>query len=233
MYNMVLLSGGFLLLFATAELLYHFGKVKVEYTRKLVHLGTGVITMTFPFLLDSNLQVLALCGSFAIILVISQEKGLLPSINAIGRKSYGSLAYPVAVCFSFFVYSITLARGVSALPPIAFFYLPILVMAFADPVAALIGRKWPIKSFQVGAGRKSVAGCTSFFLTSFLITYWLLAFLMDGDQKLFFRITTALIVAGFSTIAEAITPQGFDNISIPVAVLGCLWTINFYMQCAG
>jgi phytol kinase len=42
-----LLGLSFLVLFGIAELLYHYGKVKAEITRKTVHIGTGILTLYF------------------------------------------------------------------------------------------------------------------------------------------------------------------------------------------
>ncbi|MBI3239032.1 MAG: phosphatidate cytidylyltransferase, partial [Flavobacteriia bacterium] len=56
--NAAILSVSFLALFGIAELLYHFAHVKVELTRKLVHLGTGVLTLLFPLMLSNHWFVL-------------------------------------------------------------------------------------------------------------------------------------------------------------------------------
>ncbi|MGE8381849.1 MAG: phosphatidate cytidylyltransferase, partial [Sphingobacterium sp.] len=99
--NMLLLAMIFLLLFALSEILYHRFKIRVEFTRKLVHIGTGIISLLFPILLISHWSVLLLCGLFAVILVLSLKFNLLRSIHAIDRKSAGSLAYPAAVYLCF------------------------------------------------------------------------------------------------------------------------------------
>ena len=87
------LVGSFAALFAGAELLYRVWRMNAETTRKVVHVGTGLLALLFPLALTSHWQVLALCGSFAVLLWISIRYKLLPSINGIRRKSYGSLGY--------------------------------------------------------------------------------------------------------------------------------------------
>ncbi len=132
-----LLTLSFLALFGTAELLYHKLHVPVELTRKGVHTGTGLLTLLFPVLLHSHWTVLFLCASFGLLLLASIRFHFLPSINAIERESVGSLAYPVAVygCYlAFLQYDCQYL----------YFYLPILILTFCDPIAALVGRKWPI-----------------------------------------------------------------------------------------
>jgi len=130
-----LFSAAFILLFASAEVLYHFFKIRAEFTRKYVHIVSGLITLLFPLYLSNHWFVLILCGSFAILLLVSIRFGLLKSINAVERKTWGSIAFPAAVygCYLAFSWS----------GKLLFFYQPIIIMAFADPAAGLIGKKWP------------------------------------------------------------------------------------------
>ena len=122
----------FLALFGLAEFLYHKQKVKAEITRKIVHVGTGLLTLLFPIFLHDQWQVLFLCTAFLLILLASLQFKLLPSINSIDRVSHGSILYPVAVYGCYLAYSYA-DKG------LFFFYLPILTLAICDPLAALIG----------------------------------------------------------------------------------------------
>src|SRR5690349_8627227 len=89
--NILMLAGAFALLFAVAEILYRVVHMPAEVTRKIVHIGTGCLTLLFPFLLHGAFLVGLLCGISLLILLLSLRYHWLPSINAIGRKSWGSL----------------------------------------------------------------------------------------------------------------------------------------------
>ena len=102
--NTIILAGVFLVLFASAEWMYHIKKVRVEMTRKYVHLMTGLLTMFFPPMIGNHWLVLFLCGSFLVILLVSLQFNLLPSINAVKRKTQGSLLYPVIVYCCYFLF---------------------------------------------------------------------------------------------------------------------------------
>jgi len=93
--NTGILAFSFLALFGIAEILYHKVNVKAEWTRKLVHFGTGILTLLFPVMLNDHLYVFFLCASFALLLLASLRFNRLKSIHAIDRKSYGSISYPV------------------------------------------------------------------------------------------------------------------------------------------
>jgi len=213
-----ILAAAFLVLFGTAELLYHVFKVKAELTRKFVHVFTGVLTLLFPVLLENHWYVLFLCASFALILLLSLRFKLLKSINAIDRESHGSIAYPAAVygCYLFF------AQHRDADPSgngeYLFFYLPILMLAVCDPMAALFGKRWPLGPYRVAGGTKSLLGSSMFFVTAVLLCFGL-GYAFSGARTEGFILLCVL--AAFScTIAEALSGKGLDNISIPgVAVL--------------
>ncbi|MBC7865129.1 MAG: phosphatidate cytidylyltransferase [Bacteroidia bacterium] len=230
--NTIYLACAFLGLFALAEVIYYVFKPKAEYTRKLVHFGTGIITLLFPIYLTSHWSVLFLCGCFALILLVSLKFNLLKSINAIDRKSHGSISYPVSVygCFLFYMF---MANGNSHFTgKYFFFYLPILTLAICDPIAALIGKRWPYKKFKVGDGQKSVMGSFSFFISALVLSVFSLCHFPAVDEMSFFLIdfTGCLVIAILATLAEAFSRKGFDNLSIPAAVIvGILFYKHFIL----
>lgn len=210
--NALILASAFLGLFSLAEILYHFVKVQAEYTRKLVHIGTGLLTLLFPVLLSNHWWVLALCSSFALILILSLRFSLLKSINAIDRESVGSLAYPVSVycCFLAFVHY----------EDLAFFYVPILILALCDPIAALTGKKWPLGKFTIGKNSKSLMGTGMFFGSAVFVILGI--HLIQGDHFSFKFVFEMLIIAAVSAFVEALSGRGYDNLTIPLSVLLCL-----------
>lgn len=213
--NTSILAGAFLSLFGVAEILYHYFNAKVEITRKIVHLGTGLLTLLFPLLLDDHRLVLLLCSSFVLILVMSMKYNFLKSVNAIDRKSVGSIAYPVSVygcylAFNYFDHQY------------AYFYIPILILAICDPVAALAGKRWPKGKYKIGSSNKTLMGSSMFFLTAFIVIV-VLSMMEHNMTRIVMR---GLIIALFSTVSEAISGRGYDNITIPVSVLGSLIVID-------
>ena len=214
-----ILAGAFLLLFGVAELLYHFAKVKAELTRKLVHLGTGILTLLFPILLDNQWLVLLLCSSFVILLVASLKYKLLPSINAIDRFSVGSLAYPVSVYCCYLLFD---KEG----QDFQYFYVPILILAICDPIAALMGKRWPKGKFSVGKETKTLMG-SSMFLISALLVYCTLTACLQPHTSILMLVWRGLIVASITCIAEAVSGKGTDNLTIPAAALMALYITNY------
>ncbi len=217
--NSAILSANFLALFGIAELLYHFAHVKVELTRKLVHLGTGALTLLFPVMLSNHWFVLLLCGSFALILIVSLRFKLLPSINAIDRVSVGSLAYPASVYGCYLVFQAEHQH-------FGFFYIPILTLAICDPIAALAGKRWPLGKYTIGKDTKTLMG-SGMFLLSAVAVYAVTVSILNPQTELQSSIFRGLIVATIACLAEAVSGKGTDNLTIPAAVLGGLYLTSY------
>ena len=220
----LILSRAFLGLFAIAEVLYHFFKVKAELTRKLVHFGTGILSLLFPVLLSSHWYVLLLCAAFLVILIASLKFNLLKSINAIDRKSYGSLCYPLAVYSCFLIHS-WYGKQSNFYGGYLIYYLPLLILAISDPLAALIGKKWKWRPFKVGKGTKTLGGSMTFFFSAWVISlfaFYAFQIVLPGQ----FILLSGLLIAFLTAISEAVSRNGLDNLFIPLvgasAVYACL-----------
>lgn len=227
--NTLILACSFLALFGIAEWIYHTFKVKAEYTRKLVHCGTGFLTLLFPILLNNHWLVLFLCGSFAYILILSLKYNLLKSINAIDRKSYGSISYPLAVYISYLAYDWYKLEYNSFGNSYIMFYLPVLILAICDPIAALTGKRWQYGKYKIGTETKTLIGSGMFFLSAFMLSSVLLVVLNHSGTYPIATIISALIVAFITTITEALSKKGLDNLFIPLSGIFALYfvMVNF------
>jgi len=209
--NLFIMAGAFALMFLISEFLYHKLKVKAEYTRKFAHLTTGLVSLLFPVMISNHWLVLLVCSAFCLFLVFSINYNLLPSINAIDRKSVGSIIYPFSVYGCYLAYKLFDSEYI-------YFYLPILILAICDPLATLFGKRWPLGPYRVGVEYKTWMGTTAFFLSAVIVGACLFYNFYPG---LPFKdlILYCLIVSTVTAIAEACSGKGFDNISIPAAAL--------------
>lgn len=212
----IYLAGAFLLLFASGEVLYHVFKIRAELTRKYIHFSTGFITMLFPPLIGNHWFVMALCGSFLLILAVSMRFKLLPSINAVDRKTHGSILYPIVVygCYLAFNYS----------GHFSYFYIPILILAVSDPIAALVGKGYPLGKYTIFGHSKTFSGSAGFFVSAMILCFLLLVY-VDGRPMLL-AFGPALLISLCSTISEAVTHKGYDNFTIPGSALAVLFVLE-------
>ncbi len=207
--SLIGLAAAFLLLFVIAELAFHKMRIKTEWTRKFVHLGTGVLTMLFPMVLDSHWQVMLLCFVFLIILMFSRSYNFLPSINNVDRKTHGAILFPVVV---YICYLTSTVFG-----NFVFYYLPILILAICDPIAALMGKKFPYGSFTISGHTKTLVGTLSFFTSAIIVTSLVISKFEGNDFQM--ELNSIFGIVTVASIAEAMSKNGWDNLTIPISVI--------------
>ena len=202
----------FLSLFGLSEYLYHFQKWNVEKTRKLTHVGSGMIALLFPVFFQSILTVSFLSLSFLGILALSKHFKFLPSINAVERKTTGSFWFPIAVILCFI--------ACQKFDNTAFYYLPLLTLSLADPMACLVGKKMPLHIFRFKESQKSIGGSLGFFAISFLLSATLIG---EGFQV---GLLTPLLISALATVSEFFGSKGYDNILIPMACIAAMYFLQ-------
>lgn len=122
--------------------------------------------------------------------------------------SYGTVLYPISMCvlviLSYCVYKDVRIGGIG-----------MIALAYGDGLAAVIGTKYPYGRFSIFKNKKSLSGCLTMFIVSFLLIYLYLT-----ATNLFPFQTNGIIIVAIisfiSTIAEILTPYGFDNLSVPI-----------------
>ncbi len=216
--NTGILALSFLSLFVVSEFLYYKMKVNVELTRKLVHIGTGLITLLFPVMLGNQWLVLLLCFTFAVISITSLKFNFLRSINEIDRKSHGTISYIISVYGCYLVYNYFIGKNIGNSDPYIYFYIPIITLAICDPVAALTGKNFPIGKYTIGKDTKTIAGSLAFFVSSFILSISLFFALSHGAPGLRAILPISFTIAIMSTIVEGLSGKGMDNITIPATV---------------
>lgn len=203
--GMLGISVAIVALFATGEALRRVLGVATEYTRKLAHVGGGVVVMSLPWALSSHWTVLLLSLAFFGLLAIGRVTGLLGSVHAVERTTGGAYFYPFAVYGSYL-----LARGDPLL-----FCVPIGVMAVADTGAAIVGKRMGNTRYRVMDGARSLEGSFTFFALAFALILGGVA--LDGRGGWPGVLLVALVGGIVTTCVEAVSVRGADNLFIPYA----------------
>lgn len=204
--NVIILSSLFLTAFAIGEVAYRKLKVNAELTRKWSHIASGFLALLFPFYFDSIFWVILICALFTLFLYACKHFKFLPSINAVDRKTHGSILFPLAVVVSFISYQYQHFN-------LLYYYLPVLTLAICDLCAAIIGKRYPVVKIKIFIETKSLGGYLAFLISFMLLN---VCFHLIGFQiPLLFMFLGGL----FCAFIELITPRGFDNITIPLSVI--------------
>jgi len=188
-----------------------FRTISPELSRKGVHIGMGLVCLTFPWIFHETwpvfvLAALAIAGLAAARLVPLLRQNVGSVLGGVQRRSLGEFYFPIAVAIVF-----ALAQGDTLL-----YIIPILTLTIADSVGALIGVRYGFARYQTDEGLKSAEGSIAFFTAAFLTCHIpLLLFTETG------RTETLLIslIAGFVImLLEAIAWRGQDNLIIPIGM---------------
>jgi phytol kinase len=205
---LVLLALGVLM--GVARLLRSRFGMQGESSRKLVHIGMGVICLSFPWVFDTIWPVwlLALLACFALLAV--RNLSLLRStfggvLHGVDRESWGELYFPIGVATVF-----TLARG----EPVTFI-VPVAALTFADAAGALVGKRFGRRRFATLEGTKTLEGSLAVGAVGFFCAFIpLLAYGAAWTTC----VLIGVLVGLFCLLVEAISWRGLDNIFLPLAV---------------
>jgi phytol kinase len=186
-----------------------------ENTRKVVHVGVGQV-----ILLAWWMQVPAWMGIgasifFAAVALLSYYFPLLPSINSVGRKSLGTFFYAVSMGL--------LVAWFWAINAPQFAALGILIMAWGDGWAALIGQRFGRNLYYLSGMKKSWEGSATMALVSLAIG---LLVLVPTLGNLWQTWMIALVVALLATGLEAFSWLGLDNLTVPIGSAACAYALT-------
>jgi phytol kinase len=198
------------------RLYQHFGSPHPELVRKILHLGMGLVTLTFPWLFHAAWPVLLLASVSIGVLVALSVVGCLKSalgsvVGGVARFSLGEIYFPLAVTVLFLLF----LREVGTFAHRAVLYcIPILLLTLADAAAALIGVSYGRWHYQTADGVKSWEGSLAFFTCAFFCAHVpLLLFTQTGRPE---TLLIAGLLAWLATMFEAIAWRGLDNLALPL-----------------
>jgi len=204
------LSFAFILVFC--EFLHKKG-VQVEHTRKIAHSLSTLLCLSVPLLFSSHLYALIFVIGAFLILYIGKRKHLLNSIHSVERKTYGAFLLPVSIGIAYYI-SVWQQDNI-------FFILPIFILAISDPLACYFGTSYKSKVLK---SNKTVLGTLAFFLSTFIICTTILLY-QSADLKI---IGIALGISVIVSAIELISPNGSDNLTIPLSVIISLKLLNTF-----
>jgi phytol kinase len=185
-----------------------------EWSRKLVHIGTGaVLPIAWLFGID---QAIALPAAALVTLLaaLNHRVRVLPAIEDIDRHSYGTIAYGAAITLLLWLYWPQQPAAATA---------GVLVMALGDGLAGLLGPWIPSSSWQVYGQRKSLVG-TAAMAGASLAALLLLRTLALAQQLPAPTPWALVAVAAVAVLLEQCSLLGIDNLTVPLAV-GGLWSL--------
>ena len=185
-----------------------------EWSRKVVHIGTGaVVLLAWVFGIPRDFAL----GAAALVTVgtaLNHRFRLLPAVEDVGRQSYGTIAYGASI-------TILLALFWPQQPlPVA---AGVLVMACGDGLAGLVGPQINSPRWRLFGQTKSLAGTAAMALTSWLVLALLIG-VAQATGASAPNLVAAAVIAVAATGLEQLSGFGLDNLSVPLATAS-LWQL--------
>ena len=198
-----------------AETLNRLTDTHGELTRKIVHIGSGHVLL-FAWWLEIPAWVgMAAAAIASIIALTSYFLPILPSINSVGRRSLGT-----------FFYALSIGILVAIFWPIKhpeYAVIGILVMAWGDGLAALIGQNFGKHPYQIAGMQKSWEGSLTMTMVSFLVISLILGSVQGFNWQMGL---VAIAVALVATALESFSKFGVDNLTVPVGSAMLAFLLN-------
>ena len=196
----------------SAEWLRRTGRLGFDHSRKWVHVGVGTWILPTALLFESAFWAAFLPGVFVVVNAVSHRLKLVRAMDEESGDNLGTTLFPLA-----FVLAIALFwgrdGGRSAL------VAGILVLAWGDAAAALVGRRFGRHRYRVGSGWRSLEGSAAMFLLSAL-AITVAGRLVGSDPYGWLPILGG---AALATGLEAGSRWGFDNLLVPLGTAWFLW----------
>jgi phytol kinase len=183
-----------------------------EWSRKVVHIGSGpVLLIAWGLGIDRRIA-LPVAGLVTLLAALNHRIRVLPAIEDVDRRSYGTIAYGATIVLLLLLWWPAQPAAVAA---------GVLVMAWGDGFAGLIGPIWPSTSWQVWGQKRSLLGTATMALASLgalvLVRQLALAAGLTAPD-----LGALAAMALLATALEQVAWLGMDNLSVPLAV-AALW----------
>lgn len=192
MFNFILASIYFVIVFVLIELISRKYKIQRELSRKTAHIIIGSSAAFLPYFL--TFQQIIILSTFSLAMIaLSRFFKIFQSVHDVERLSFGELFFPLGIILTAWIF-----------PDIQTYQFGILVMALGDGLAGLIGSNFGKKKYQlVRYAHKSYLGSFVFFIVASAIGFAI------------FPSYSILFITLILTIVEAMSAKGIDNILLP------------------
>lgn len=170
--------------------------MRSELTRKAIH-SIVATALAFAPLYLSKEYLLIVCAVMIVGATVVQNTAWLLRYFELDRSILGAIYIPIGAGLSAWYF----------LPGSLYAYIfGMLVLAFADTAAALIGKRFGINPIRIGNNKRTLEGSLAFFIVTVVLLYVLPIAIPVG---------TAVVIGVILTHVELFAPGQTDNIFIP------------------
>jgi phytol kinase len=189
-----------------------------SFTRKVIHIGVGMLSWAVPWLFSSPWPFVAACAGFAVLNLLDWRYGFFKSMASSDESNLGTVYFPVAAAVVTLLFWETPPIMVAALMP----------LAWGDGMAPVIGSHYGRHPYVVWGHRRTYEGSAGFFVACMLFT-WLALWVIPGPPEItpVQALLPAAVVATVTALTEAVSVWGLDNVTITSVAIVILFAWPF------
>ncbi len=180
------------------------------FTRKVIHIGVGMLSWALPFLFTEPTLFIVACLGFMVINLLDWRYGLIKSMASSNRANLGTVYFPLAAAVVVYIFWDTPPLMVAALMP----------LTWGDGLAPVVGKLYGRRQYRVHNSIRTIEGSIGFFIAGFFFT-WLALWVMPGLPIVtpLQAFAPALVIMLVTTLIEAFSIWGLDNLTITAAAI--------------
>ena len=196
----------------TALIIRHRFPEQREWSRKVVHIGTGPVVLLAWALGIERWVALPAAIAVTLATALNHRFRLLPAVEDVGRHSYGTIAYGASIAILLALFWPAQPLAVAA---------GVLVMAIGDGLAGLLGPQLRSPRWQLLSQGKSLAGTLAMAIGALLVLL-LLQRAAQNTGLIAPALPNLVVIAALATALEQLSAFGLDNLTVPISA-GVLW----------
>ena len=186
-----------------AEALRKWRGYPIDFTRKFIHIAVGMWSYGTVLLFQSRTFAIIPPAAFIAINALSYWRGTFKAMEAEEKENLGTVYFPISFAVLLWLLWDRPYLLVASLMP----------MTWGDAMAAIIGRPFGRRIYTILGSTRSLEGSTAMFGFAWVATF--VALLLLAPISLGLAAMVALVTAIGATIAEAVSPWGTDNLTVP------------------
>jgi phytol kinase len=193
-----------------------------DFTRKFIHITVGMLSWGLHWLFDNPWPFVAAALAFMALNYLDWRYGFFAAMASSNRSNLGTVYFPLAAA--------AVALFFWERPPLM--VAAMMPLTWGDGLAPVAGRLFGRRAYTIRFGlhtaERTVEGSIAFFVAALLFT-WLALWLIPGPPQMtpLVALLPALVVAFCTTLVEAVTLWGVDNLLVTAVAAGILYLWPF------
>jgi len=201
-----------------------------HFSRKIVHIGAGMWIWGNLYFFDNWYYGIIPFATFIILNYIFYRKETFKAMDK-GESTPGTVYFAISITILLLIFW----RTDQFADQVSFAVAAVMAMTWGDALASIFGRKYGKRKYTFFNHSRSYEGSAVMFVTSVLviaISLYIVPGSVLSPSGMDFSINQILLwsfmASIFATIAEAVSPAGTDNLSVPLIAALFLWLCSNY-----